>query len=226
MLHAQEDGQADTPPRTLTISATGTANAPPDQAEMTVAVETVGATAEEALSENARRANEVIATLVEAGIEREDIGTASFGLNPEYARPEPGQERQEPRIVGYRAYNMLRVVIDDLESAGEVIDSAARAGSNRLNGPTFRISDPGPLRLAALRDAVDKARAEAEVLAESLGMSLGDPIHVDTSPDGGGPYPVPMARTMAMEVAADTPIEGGTLSVSATVRITWGLLPR
>ncbi|HSM36501.1 MAG TPA: SIMPL domain-containing protein [Longimicrobiales bacterium] len=221
----QEQTAAPDHARTVAVTATGSVDAVPDQAILTIAVETVGGTAEEALGENAARADAVIRTLMDAGIERADIGTASFGLNPEYARPERGAEQQEPRIVGYRAYNMLRVVVDDLAAAGEIIDAAARAGGNRIGGPTFGIADPQPLRLRALEAAVEKARAEAEVLAAALGMALGEPLSVDTSFDGGGPGPVPMAR-YAMEADVATPIEAGTQSVSATVRITWSLASR
>jgi len=223
--HAQAvevDGRGD---RTVTVSASGSVDAAPDQAILTLAVETVGATAEETLAENARRADALIRTLTEAGIPREDIGTASFGLSPEYARPERGEPQEEPRIVGYRAHNMLRVVVDDLARAGEIIDAAAAAGGNRIGGPSFQIADPAPLRLRALESAVAKARAEAEVLAAALGMTLGDPVTVDTSPVDG-PYPMPVAFAVAREADVATPIEPGTMSVSASVRVTWGLIAR
>lgn len=218
----QPDAYPDGDPPTLTVAATGTADAPPDQAVLTIAVETVGASAEEALAQNATRADAVIRALTELGIPREDIGTSSFGLNPEYARPERGAEQQEPRIVGYRAYNMLRVEVDDAERVGEVIDTAAGAGGNRIGGPSFRIADPEPLRMRALDAAVSRARAEAEVLAAALGMTLGDPLRVETSYDGGQP-PMPMGRTMALEADVGTPIEPGTSTVTASVRITWSL---
>lgn len=225
-LTAQEaDIPADGDAPTVTVGATGTATASPDQAVLTIAVETVGATAEEALAQNATRADAVIGALTGLGIPREDIRTASFGLTPEYARPERGAEQQEPRIVGYRAFNMLRVEVDDAGEVGAVIDAAAGAGSNRIGGPSFGIADPEPLRMRALDAAVAKARAEAEALAAALGMSLGDPIRVETSYEGGEP-PMPMGRTMALEADVGTPIEPGTSTVSASVRITWRLTSR
>ncbi|MEN8376993.1 MAG: SIMPL domain-containing protein [Gemmatimonadota bacterium] len=212
------------PPRTVTVSASGRVEAEPDQAVLTLAVETVGETAREALASNAERADALITALTDLGLAREKVGTVSFGLNPEYARPEAGAPRQEPRIVGYRAHNTLRVVVDELTRAGEVIDAAAAAGANRIGGPSFGIADAGPLRLRALADAVEKARAEASVLAAALGMDLGDVMKVDTSAPGG-PIPMPQARTLALE-AVQTPIEPGTLSIGATVRITWELRAR
>lgn len=222
---AAQEVEVEQAPRTVSVSASGSVDAAPDRAVLTLAVETVGATAEEALAENARRADALIRALTEAGIPRDDIGTASFGLSPEYARPERGEPQGEPRIVGYRAHNMLRVVVDELERAGQIIDAAAAAGGNRIGGPSFEIADPEPLRLRALASAVAKARAEAEVLASALGMALGDPLTVDSS-SGDTPPPMPYARTMAMEADVATPIEPGTMSVSATVRVTWGLIAR
>lgn len=225
-LSAQEaDVAPDGDPPTVTVGATGTATAPPDQAVLTIAVETVGATAGEALAQNATRTDAVIAALTGLGIPREDIRTASFGLNPEYARPERGAEQQEPRIVGYRAYNMLRVEVDDAGQVGTVIDAAAAAGSNRIGGPSFGIADPEPLRMRALDEAVANARSEAEVLAAALGMGLGDALRVETSHEGGQP-PMPVARAMALEADVGTPIEPGTSTVSAHVRITWSLTSR
>ena len=77
----------------------------------------------------------------------------------------------------------------------------------------------------ALQRAVEMARVEAEVIASAAGERLGPPLSIHS---GGVARPVsgPMydMRAMAVEaMAAPTPVEGGTLTVMASVTIVYRL---
>ncbi|MFO7260615.1 MAG: SIMPL domain-containing protein [bacterium] len=229
---AQEPGEPPRPTRdrTITVTGTGVVEREPDQAVIMLAVENRAETAEAAARANAETMDRVIAAVRRLGIERDRIRTASYQLHPEYARdePRPGQT-SEPRVVGYRAMNMVRVTVDDIARVGEVIDAALGAGANRVTGLSFQLRDPERARLDALALAVQNARAEAQALASALGETLGPALDVSTT--GRLPQPVPyladavLART-AEFATAPTPIEPGTLRVEATVTIVYRLQPR
>ncbi|MBI4410172.1 MAG: SIMPL domain-containing protein [Gemmatimonadetes bacterium] len=211
--------------RLLTVGATAVVEREPDQVAVHLAVETFSASAQEAARGNAAKMDALIAALRRARVARERIRTVSYSLNPEYdfrQERQPGQER----LVGYRALNMVRITLDSVARAGDIIDAAIAAGANRITGLSFQLRDPEAARLEAVRAAVAKARVEAEAVAQAVGQQLGSVVAISTTGE------LPPIRPMAMEGRAmaarsvATPIEPGTLSVSATVTATFRLEPR
>jgi hypothetical protein len=69
----------------------------------------------------------------------------------------------------------------------------------------------------ARANAVDDARAKAEIYAKAAGVSLGPILSISES-DSGNPRPVFMARAVAAPLP---PVANGEESVSATVSIVW-----
>lgn len=216
---AQTGVQEDT--RTITVDATGTVEREPEKAVLMLAVESEAPTAAEAARANAQRMESLIAALRGMQIADDDIRTVSYNLNPVYQRPDQPRQTGEPTIVAYRATNMVQVEVDTVARAGRVIDGAIEAGANRVAGLSFDLRDPQAARLDALEDALATARREAEALARAAGVTLGPPVSIHTS--GGGPVPPPMPyRSVMMDAAqAETPIEGGTLTVTAHVTVVY-----
>lgn len=218
------------PERTVTVSATATVEREPEKAMLLLAVESTGATARAASEANATRMAAVIAALRKAGIPDREIRTISYELHPQYApppdRPRPLDASQEPRIVGYRASNMVQVGIDPVSRVGAIIDAAINAGANRVANLTYELRDPDAARRDALRLAIEKARSEAQVMAEAAGQRLGPPLNINTSSYTPPRFAGRVMMDVAQEsmLAAPTPIEPGMLSVSATVNITFRLV--
>jgi len=211
--------------RTITVSGRGVVDREPDQAVIMLAVESSAATAEAAAQSNAETMERMIGALRRLGLERDRIRTISYQLHPEYARdPQPRGGEHEPRIVGYRAINMVQVTVDDIGRVGEIIDAAIAAGANRVTGLNFQMRDPERARIDALALAVRNARVEAEALAAAFGETLGPVLSVSTT--GMIPPPMPVAMDRMVEMAARTPIEPGTVRVEATVTAVFRLLPR
>jgi uncharacterized protein YggE len=205
--------------RGIRVSATGEARAVPDRAFIDFGVETQAATARQAADENARRMEQVLAALVRAGVARADIQTREFSVFPAYEQ-RPG-ETGEPRIVGYRVSNTAAVRIDDVPRVGTVIDAALAAGANRGYGLRFGFRDPARVRAEALRDALVRARAEAEVIAAGLGVNLGRVIDASTATE---PRFVEMqAMRATADMAANTPIEAGRQAVQAIVNVVFAI---
>jgi len=217
------------PDRTVTVSATATVEREPEKAMLLLAVESTGATARAASEANATRMAAVIAALRKAGIPDREIRTVSYELHPQYApppdRPRPVETPQTPRIVGYRAMNMVQVGVDPVAKVGAIIDAAINAGANRVANLTYELRDPDAARRDALRLAIEKARGEAQVMAEAAGQRLGPPLNITTSSYAPPRFAGRVMMDMAQEsLAAPTPIEPGMLSVSATVNITFRLV--
>ncbi|HEX7117608.1 MAG TPA: SIMPL domain-containing protein [Longimicrobiales bacterium] len=211
--------------QTVTVAAAGRVTREPDRAELSLAVETFAATAQEAAAANADKMQALLDALRRLGLDDDDIETMSYQLHPEYDFT-PGEPRRpgEQRLVGYRARNMVRVTIDEIARVGEVIDAAIAAGADRVHGVAFRLSDPEEARQDAIRDAIAKARLEAETIAGAIGRTLGPVLAVTTT--GVFQPPIVMARMESAAVAAPTPIEPGELDITASVTMVFRLDPR
>jgi uncharacterized protein YggE len=212
-------------PHTVTVSATASVQRAPDQATLDLAVETFAATAEQASRANAQKMDALVKALERLGLKGDRIRTIGYNVYPEYEhRPESPRQPGEERVVGYRATNMVQVTIDDVSRVGTIIDAAIKAGANRVTGLSFQLRNPEAARQEALRLAVGKARADAEAIAGAVGQRVGPALAVTTA----GAFPPPrimraQAGAMMEYSKAPTPVEPGTIDISADVTVIFTL---
>jgi hypothetical protein len=202
--------------RSVTVTGTATIKSAPDEAVISLGVQTQANTAQGALSENAQKMTAVLTALANEGIGKDDIATSYVSLYPMY-----GQNGQE--VTGYQAQNQIDVTVRDLSKVGRVIDAAVGAGANLASGITFKLSDQNQGVNQALADAVHNARDKAESLAAAGNASLGDVITINEGTTPSYP-PVPYEMAGAATAnSAPTPIQPPTLETQVTVTVTWAL---
>jgi uncharacterized protein YggE len=207
------------------IRVTGDAKvtAKPDRVQIDIGVTTRAAQSQDAASQNARQVDAVLAAVRKATGPAAVLKTISYSLNPTYQYHPNGEE---PTITGYSAVNVVQVTLDDLAKIGTVIDSATLAGANHVQGIQFTLRDQDAVRAEALRQAATRARAEAEVLAAALALKVVRVLSVEEN----SPRVVPVRAYMgapraAMATATATPVEAGTLDVTADVMLTVEVSP-
>lgn len=206
----------------IRVSGSATVSVTPDRAQVSFAVVSESDDAADAAAKNATAMTAVLAAVRADGAPGLDVGTFGYGLTPVYTTVnEDGQRVQ--RIQGYRAVNNVRATTTDVDAVGGIIDAAIGAGANRVSGLGFEASNTDDARGEALRQAVERARAEAEIIAAALGRTLGPAIEVS----GGAEVPRGGEMMMRMDAmsAADTPIEAGDQTVRAQVSITFAIGP-
>jgi uncharacterized protein len=187
--------------RTVRVEGTGETKAQPDEAWIDLAVETQGATAKAAGEENAKKMERLLAALTAAGIPRKEMETRNYSVYPDYAQPDP---RSEPKLRGYRANNTLSVHTRELAKLGEWVDRALASGANRVDGVRFGLSKADAVRAEALRQAVERARKSAEVLASALGVRLGAVLEASTVAEPPRLYPARAMMAMASDKGAES----------------------
>ena len=133
---AQDTGSPapSTADRTVTVNGTATIKAKPDEAVISLGVQTQANTAQGALADNATKMTALIAALTDKGIAKDDIATSYVSIYPTY-----GNNGMD--ITGYQAVNQVDVTVRDISKVGEVIDDSVKAGANLSNGITFQLSD-------------------------------------------------------------------------------------
>ncbi|MDY0039099.1 MAG: SIMPL domain-containing protein [Desulforhabdus sp.] len=203
----------------LTVTGYGEAFVAPDQAIIRLGVISQAKEASAAQQQSNRVASSALDKFKRMNIPVEKITTAGLTLSPVFSRQSPKgpEEALQPSIVGYRARNMLQVVIDDIGKVGEVIDAGVNAGANQMEGVSFELKEDGKYKDQALRLAVQDARRKADAIAAALGVEI-EAVHEIL--EGGVNVIRPqmqMARAFAAEAGA--PVEPGQVKVDATVTI-------
>lgn len=219
---AQQDDADRRPVPTLTVNGTGEIRVAPDVATVRLGVTRQAPTAQAAQEQVNQVAQAILTAITRLGIKREDIQTSQLTLYPVYAPQNPRQpQEQEPRIVAYRASNVVSVRVERLGQVGPVIDAALKAGANQLEGVFFSLKDDLPARERALRQAVQEARRKAMTLAEAANVRLDGILQLEEG--GVSVRPLVMQERAAFAMAgrggADTPVSPGEITVNASVTI-------
>lgn len=214
------DAQA---PRTVSVSATGQADAVPDAAKAAITIEvTDPASAQQAQADAATAATAVLKALSAAGVADADIATQGINVSPAYNYTSDGGQT----LIGYRASQSLTVTLRDLTTAGSTLDSVVAAGGNaaRIDSLSPYVTDPTVAANKARAQAVDIAEAQAEQYAQLLGFTLGPVASVSESSSTIAPPPIAYAEDAAASAEkVPTPIEPGTTQVSVTLNVAWSI---
>jgi uncharacterized protein YggE len=202
--------------RTISVSGSAKVTAVPDIAYATLGVVVENADAKVAQTENAKLMDKVIKAIREAGVSEDDIKTQGYSISPKY---DYSRDTGESKIVGYSVRNSVEVTIRDTAKTGSIIDAAVAAGANLSGGIRFGLSDSEKYYKQALAKAVAVAKERAETIADALDVQLKLPYEVVET---GSSYPVYVSRELAKldeGLAVTTPIEPGTLDISASVSV-------
>src|SRR3954469_10029865 len=131
-----------------TIQAAGSAtrNVKPDMAQLQFGVVTQATTAQAAADQNATVADAMISALQGVLGSSGTIETVYYSVSPRYSN----SVNQPPTLVGYTVSNTVRVTTTNVSNVGRLIDTANKAGSNSVSGPTFGLQNPEPETQLAL----------------------------------------------------------------------------
>lgn len=210
-------------PRVIRVVGSATATASPDHAQIDLGVLTQADAATRAAGENAKYVDRVLGAVRKVLGAKADVKTISYSVTPTYGDAKPSRP---PTVSGYSAQNIVRVETDELSQVSKVIDAATEAGANDVRGLQFTLKNEGEVRGRALRDAVAKARTEADTIASALGVKI---LRVRTAETAGEPpivRPMMMSAAMARsEASPPTPVEPGTIEVHAIVTVTFEIAP-
>lgn len=199
----------------LDVTADGRTTRVPDVATIRAGVVTQGATAAQALSDNAQRMAAVLDALKRAGVAQRDIRTANVSLSPQYRYA----ENQPPVIIGYQANNSVAIRFRDIAKSGAILDALVKQGANQIDGPTLSIDQPDAALDEARADAVKRAQARAELYARAAGLTVSRIVSIAESGqnDGGTPPPILYARAAAQD--ASTKVVAGETDVTVTLSV-------
>ncbi len=209
-------------PGTITVIGEGKITVKPDIARVTIGVETVKNTVQEASAENKVTVETVLNALREQGIAEEDIQTTGFNIYADRYGPEGPLADSDVR---YRVSNNVTIIIRDLDSVGTVLDAAVEAGANNIYGVEFALEDPSQAEPEARAAAVTDAQAKAEELAGLLSVSKGRVLSVsEVIGNGGGYYSNNFAQqAKGMGGGGGAPIAPGQIDLIMQLQVVYAI---
>jgi uncharacterized protein len=203
----------------ISVTGQGKITLKPDVAIITLGVQTTDADAAKARKANNDAMAKVLAALKGFGIAGADITTTDFSINPTY-------NDKGDKITGYTVSNTLSVKVKALDKLGDVLTAASTAGANTSGGISFDILDRTAAYNQALAQAMDKAKARADIMAKACGVTLGKALTISESSSYSGPV---FAAANESVAAGDTksiavPVSSGSLDVSASVNVVYEIV--
>ena len=213
----------------LTVTASGRADATPDEARIQLGVQSLAGSADEASRANREKMEKVTTTLAHLGVKPADVQTRNLTLN----RIDYGRDRGR-----FRADNVVEIRMRDTKRVGDAIAAATDAGANLLSGPDLRISDREKANKSAYAAAYRAARARAEAYAGAAGLKIARVLAIHDAGETG--MPMPHGRVgygdanMAVQAAApppppvapmnqSLPFSPGTTTTEVRVRVDFAL---
>lgn len=205
----------------ITVTGVGEVEGAPDTLILTMGVSVKRPTVAEALDQAGLSSDAVLAALREGGVVDEDLQTRNYTITQEFRN-----EGDQPVPDGFRVTNNVEARLRDLDTAGDVIDTAVRAGGDdaRLQGIAFDLEEDTELLAQARTEAFEDARVRAERLAELSGQTLGPAEYVSEGVAG----PEPWLQTEALYAADDSDgglaVEPGSVEGSVQVSVRFPLV--
>ncbi len=186
---------AEVPLRLVSVTGSGEVKAQPDMAFVTLGVEARRPTLAEARTEVNASVERVLALTRELKIEPKFVDSTRLQVQPDYRWDEKSSSQV---LLGYVVSRQVDVELHDLDRLGTLLEKAVSAGVNQVGGARLDSSRRKELERAALAQAVDDARLNADALARAAGARLGPVQNLSTT----GTMPVPMYLERAKSVAA------------------------
>ena len=213
---------ADDMAHTVSVTGNGLVNAAADRATVQMSIVSRAKELDAAQAAAAKVTTAVLSLTDRLHIERNKVDTTGATVRPDYRW---NRETEEQELRGYIAERQMHVKIDDLDRLGKLVEGAVAAGVNQVSAPQLNSSRREALHREALATAARDARANAEVLAETLGAKLGNPISI-VDGSAAPPPPVPQLRmaTAAMESDSAATYNAGDLTFAATVTVVFELV--
>ena len=196
---------AEVPLRLVSVTGSGEVKAQPDMAYVTLGVEARRPTLAEARTEVNATVERVLALTRELKIEPKFVDSTRLQVQPDY-RWDEKESRQV--LLGYVVSRQVDVELHDLDRLGTLLEKSVSAGVNQVGGARLDSSRRKELERAALTQAVDDARLNADTLARAAGAKLGPVQSLSTT----GTMPVPIYAERAMSVAAAPKADGAAES--------------
>lgn len=210
MTQAQEIKQVPS----INVSGEGKVKVAPDQAAISISLETKGTKAVEVKRENDRKMDAILKFVKKSDIAPEDFQTQRVSLNPNYD--------YDKKKYNYVATQTITILLKDLSKYDVLMEGLLNEGINRIDNVEFKSSKLISLQSEARKLAIKDAKAKAEDFVSVLGQKVGKAILISDNSQSYNPQPRMYAMKAAMvmdESATKETLAIGEIEIISNVNV-------
>lgn len=203
------------------VSGTGKVSVVPDIAIVRVGVISTGQSAKQAQDQLNINVNKVSESIKKLGIDKKDIKTENYNVNPNYDFKDGSQ-----RINSYSGNTNLSFKVRKLDLVDQIIDVATTQGANQVGGVSFEVEDKLKAENEARKLAIEQAKKKADYAASLAGFKLGKIINYQENPIDF-PRPIQLdAERMPVQGSDEVPtnIEPGSSEIQISITLSYEVL--
>lgn len=202
----------------INVSGEGKVKVAPDQAMISIAIETKGIKAVEVKRENDTKMDAILKFIKKSNIAQEDIQTQRISLNPNYD--------YEKKKYSYVATQSVQILLKDLSKYDTLMEGLVNEGINRIDNVEFKSSQLLQLQSDARKLAMKDAKAKAEDYVSVLNQKVGKALLISDNSQVFMPQPRMYALKASMAMDESAPRETlaiGEIEITANVTVSFGL---
>ena len=202
----------------INVSGEGKVKVAPDQALISISIETKGIKAVEVKRENDIKMDAILKFIKKSNIAQEDIQTQRISLNPNYD--------YEKKKYSYVATQSVQILLKDLSKYDTVMEGLVNEGINRIDNVEFKSSQLVQLQSDARKLAMKDAKAKAEDYVSVLNQKVGKALLISDNSQIFIPQPRMYAMKASMAMDESAPRETlaiGEIEITANVTVSFGL---
>lgn len=197
---------------------------PTDQLEVILGVVTNAETSSVALNENNQRMHQVVTNLQSLGLPDTDYQTGHFTIHPIYQKPsKDSDENERTKISHYEVVNAIKIKTTKIDLAEKIIAAAVQGGANQIDQLNFNLSKPQAYRDAAIQAAAQNALADANTLANAMGVQIKRVLSLSLDHWHQFPHPVMLNKRFRIAGGGEgqNVLEPGQSEIHASVNVTF-----
>ena len=204
-----------TPAQTITVTGVADSQERPQIARFTAGANAVSSNKQEAIDRVNQQVQQTIERVKEFGIAQEDIKTQNLSVYQEQeSYYEEGVQRTRPGQ--WRVDNTIEITLRDVSRASDLVAVLNQGELTNVYGPNFMLDDTAYADTELLKQAVEDARAKADLLAEASGRRVSKVLSITEGGAGSPVYPMFARETGG---GGGMPIEPGTQQISRSVTV-------
>ncbi|MBF6608065.1 MAG: SIMPL domain-containing protein [Flavobacterium sp.] len=216
LFFAFAQGQESRPLPQITVNGEGKVRAVPDQAIISVAVETKGADATTVKKQNDAAVEKVVQFIRRYNLPKEDVQTQRVSLNPQYD--------YDKKKYSYIANQTIEILLKDLDKYDALMEGLTNSGINRINKVEFQSSKMEAHQSDARKLAMQQALRKAQDYVGVIGQKVGKAYMINDNSQVSYPRAMYMAdmkvQTSGEEMARET-LAIGEIDITANVTVSF-----
>ena len=201
----------------INVSGEGKVKVAPDQASISISIETKGIKAVDVKQENDKKMDAILKFVKKSNIATEDFQTQRISLNPNYD--------YEKKKYSYIATQTLQILLKDLSKYDALMEGLVNEGINRIDNVEFKSSKIFQLQSDARKLAMKDAKSKAEDFVSVLNQKVGKAILISDNSQIyiSQPRMYAMKATFDAESAPRETLAIGEIEITANVSVSFVL---